>query len=156
MTEETEKLPFTLTEELRGTLLKRSDLSSVWLRLLFVNPILEFLTRPISGLQNLHAIEITETMAVYMRWHSWAVSSSLCRGSFYNFAFCWQGVEDKERKNLSGLAFYQHYVFGGYCLCLLCNAANFVGLFKHFSGDDFNSDQIISPLGHQSALLDRR
>lgn len=34
---------------------------------LFVNPALDFLTQPIGGLQNLHAIEVTETMSTYMR-----------------------------------------------------------------------------------------
>lgn len=104
MTEETEKLPFTQhLEELRGTLLRSliGLIIGVVAAAFFVNPILEFLTRPIGGLQNLHAIEITETMAVYMRVAllggfilalPWIVLQFLL--------FVGKGLKNKERKNI--------------------------------------------------------
>ncbi|MDD2521502.1 MAG: twin-arginine translocase subunit TatC [Anaerolineaceae bacterium] len=70
MTDETEKLPLAShLEELRKALLLSvlGLLAGVVATVFFVNPILSFLTKPIGGLQNLHAIEVTETMSVYMR-----------------------------------------------------------------------------------------
>jgi len=70
MTEESEKLPIsTHLEELRQTLLWSliGLVVGVIVAAFFVSPILDFLTQPIGGLQNLYAIEVTETMSVYMR-----------------------------------------------------------------------------------------
>jgi sec-independent protein translocase protein TatC len=70
MTEESEKLPIsTHLEELRQTLLWSliGLVVGVIITAFFVSPILDFLTEPIGGLQNLYAIEVTETMSVYMR-----------------------------------------------------------------------------------------
>ncbi len=70
MTEESEKLPISShLEELRQTLLWSllGLIAGVVVAVFFVNPILAFLTQPIGGLQNLQAIEVTETMSVYMR-----------------------------------------------------------------------------------------
>ena len=70
MTDETEKLPLSShLEELRQTLLWSlvGLIAGVVVAAFFVNPILGFLTKPIGGLQNLQAIEVTETMSVYMR-----------------------------------------------------------------------------------------
>ncbi len=70
MDEETEKLPIIFhLNELRKTLLWSlvGLLAGVIVAVFFVNPVLAFLTRPIGGTQNLYAIEVTETMSVYMR-----------------------------------------------------------------------------------------
>lgn len=70
MTEEAQKMPFIQhLDELRETLLRSliGLVVGVIVAAFFVNPILDFLTLPIDGLKNLHAIEITETMSVYMR-----------------------------------------------------------------------------------------
>ena len=70
MSEEAEKLPISAhLEELRRTLLWSlvGLIAGVIIAAFFVSPILDFLTQPIGGLQNLHAIEVTETMSVYMR-----------------------------------------------------------------------------------------
>jgi len=70
VTEEAQKMPFIQhLDELRGTLLRSliGLVVGVIVAAFFVNPILDFLTLPIDGLKNLHAIEITETMSVYMR-----------------------------------------------------------------------------------------
>ena len=70
MTDEAEKLPIsTHLEELRQTLLLSllGLVAGVIVTVFFVNPILDILTQPIGGLQNLFAIEVTETMSVYMR-----------------------------------------------------------------------------------------
>src|SRR5690606_13207545 len=70
MTDEAEKLPISShLEELRQTLLWSlvGLIAGVVAVVFFVNPILNFLTQPIGGLQNLQAIEVTETMSVYMR-----------------------------------------------------------------------------------------
>ena len=70
MTDEAEKLPISShLEELRKTLLWSlvGLIAGVVAVVFFVNPILNFLTQPIGGLQNLQAIEVTETMSVYMR-----------------------------------------------------------------------------------------
>lgn len=70
MSDETEKFPISShLEELRQTLLWSllGLIAGVIVAVFFVNPILNFLTQPIGGLQNLQAIEVTETMSVYMR-----------------------------------------------------------------------------------------
>jgi sec-independent protein translocase protein TatC len=70
MSDEAEKLPISShLEELRKTLLWSlvGLIAGVIAVVFFVNPILNFLTQPIGGLQNLQAIEVTETMSVYMR-----------------------------------------------------------------------------------------
>ena len=70
MTDEADKLPISShLEELRQTLLWSlvGLIAGVVAAVFFVNPILGFLTQPIGGLQNLQAIEVTETMSVYMR-----------------------------------------------------------------------------------------
>lgn len=70
MSDEAEKLPISShLEELRKTLLWSlvGLIAGVVAVVFFVNPILNFLTQPIGGLQNLQAIEVTETMSVYMR-----------------------------------------------------------------------------------------
>lgn len=104
MTEEAEKLPLTQhLEELRGTLLRSllGLIAGVVVAAFFVNPILDFFTLPIGGLQNLHAIEITETMSVYMRVAllgglilalPWIVLQILL--------FVGKGLKENERKNI--------------------------------------------------------
>ena len=70
MNDETEKLPMSShLEDLRQSLLWSllGLIAGVIVAVFFVNPILGFLTQPIGGLQNLQAIEVTETMSVYMR-----------------------------------------------------------------------------------------
>ena len=70
MSDEAEKLPISShLEELRKTLLWSlvGLIAGVVAVVCFVNPILNFLTQPIGGLKNLQAIEVTETMSVYMR-----------------------------------------------------------------------------------------
>ena len=70
MSDEAEKLPISShLEELRKTLLWSlvGLIAGVIAVVFFVNPILNFLTQPIGGLKNLQAIEVTETMSVYMR-----------------------------------------------------------------------------------------
>jgi sec-independent protein translocase protein TatC len=67
---EEEKLPLSRhLEDLRGTLLRSliGLVVTVSAAVFFVKPILGFLTMPVGGLNNLQAIEVTETMSVYMR-----------------------------------------------------------------------------------------
>lgn len=67
---EEEKLPLSRhLEDLRGTLLRSliGLVVTVSAAVFFVKPILGFLTMPVGGLKNLQAIEVTETMSVYMR-----------------------------------------------------------------------------------------
>lgn len=66
----TEKMPLTShLEELRKTLMLSLGglVVGVLVAVFFVKPILKFLAIPIGGMENLHAIEVTETMSVYMR-----------------------------------------------------------------------------------------
>lgn len=67
---EEEKLPLSRhLEDLRGTLLRSliGLVVTVSAAVFFVKPILGFLTMPVGELNNLQAIEVTETMSVYMR-----------------------------------------------------------------------------------------
>ena len=100
----TEKLPLSdHLEELRLTLL-RSLLGlvvGVIAAVFFVNPILDFLARPIGGLQNLQAIEVTETMAVYMRVALLGgVILALPWIVFQLLRFVSKGLKPKERKGI--------------------------------------------------------
>ena len=70
MNADTEKLPISdHLEDLRKALLLSliGLIIGVIAAAFFINPALEFLTQPIGGLQNLQAIEVTETLSVYMR-----------------------------------------------------------------------------------------
>ena len=90
-------------EELRLTLLWSllGLVVGVIAAVFFVNPILDFLARPIGGLQNLQAIEVTETMAVYMRV---ALLGGLILAlpwiTFQLLRFVGKGLKPKERKGI--------------------------------------------------------
>ena len=104
MNSTTEKLPISdHLEELRLTLLWSllGLVVGVMVAVFFVNPILDFLARPIGGLQNLQAIEVTETMAVYMRV---ALLGGLILAlpwiTFQLLRFVGKGLKPKERKGI--------------------------------------------------------
>ena len=104
MNSTTEKLPISdHLEELRLTLLWSllGLVVGVIVAVFFVNPILDFLARPIGGLQNLQAIEVTETMAVYMRV---ALLGGLILAlpwiTFQLLRFVGKGLKPKERKGI--------------------------------------------------------
>ena len=104
MNSTTEKLPISdHLEELRLTLLWSllGLVVGVIAAVFFVNPILDFLARPIGGLQNLQAIEVTETMAVYMRV---ALLGGLILAlpwiTFQLLRFVGKGLKPKERKGI--------------------------------------------------------
>ncbi|MFA5611827.1 MAG: twin-arginine translocase subunit TatC [Anaerolineaceae bacterium] len=104
MNSTTEKLPISdHLEELRLTLLWSllGLVIGVIVAVFFVNPILDFLARPIGGLQNLQAIEVTETMAVYMRV---ALLGGLILAlpwiTFQLLRFVGKGLKPKERKGI--------------------------------------------------------
>ncbi len=83
-------------EELRKTLFKIliGLVVGVVVAAFFVKPILEFLATPIGGLEKLHAIEVTESVGVYMR-------IALLAGFFVGFAMdflsiisiCWERTD---------------------------------------------------------------
>ena len=104
MNSTTEKLPISdHLEELRLTLLWSllGLVIGVIVAVFFVNPILDILSRPIGGLKNLQAIEVTETMAVYMRV---ALLGGLILAlpwiTFQLLRFVGKGLKPKERKGI--------------------------------------------------------
>jgi len=104
MADEEEKIPLTAhLEELRRTLIMSLAglIVGVIAAIFFVKPALTFLTGPIGGLQNLHVIEVTESMSVYMRLAlligliialPWVV--------YQLFKFISKGLKPKERKSI--------------------------------------------------------
>lgn len=104
MNAETDKMPLSdHLEELRKTLF----LSLIGLIIgivaaaFFVNPALKFLTRPIGGLEYLQAIEVTETLSVYMRV---ALLGGLILAlpwiAYQLLKFVGKGLKPKEKKGL--------------------------------------------------------
>ena len=90
-------------EELRKTLFKIliGLVVGVVVAAFFVKPILEFLATPIGGLENLHAIEVTESVGVYMRIALLAGFLLALPWIFYQlFRFVGKGLMEKERKTI--------------------------------------------------------
>ena len=90
-------------EELRITLFKIliGLVVGVVVAAFFVKPILEFLATPIGGLENLHAIEVTESVGVYMRIALLAGLLLALPWIFYQlFRFVGKGLTEKERKTI--------------------------------------------------------
>lgn len=104
MEDEEEKIPLTAhLEELRRTLIMSLAglIVGVIAAIFFVKPALTILTTPIGGLQNLHVIEVTESMSVYMRLAlligliialPWVV--------YQLFKFISKGLKPRERKSI--------------------------------------------------------
>ncbi|MBP7212882.1 MAG: twin-arginine translocase subunit TatC, partial [Anaerolineaceae bacterium] len=104
MEDEEEKIPLTAhLEELRRTLIMSLAglVVGVIVAIFFVKPALDLLTVPIGGLQNLHVIEVTESMSVYMRLAlligliialPWVV--------YQLFKFISKGLKANERKSI--------------------------------------------------------
>ena len=104
MPDEEEKLPITgHLEELRHTLIMSLAglLVGVIVAIFLVNPALDFLTAPIGGLQNLHVIEVTESMSVYMRIAMLGGLIIALPWVFYQlFKFISKGLKPNERKSI--------------------------------------------------------
>jgi len=104
MNADTEKLPISdHLEDLRKALLLSliGLIIGVVAAAFFVNPALEFLTQPIGGLQNLQAIEVTETLSVYMRVALLGGLILSLPWIFYQFlVFVGKGLKPKEKKGL--------------------------------------------------------
>ncbi len=104
VTDEEEKLPLTAhLEELRHTLLLALTglIVGVIGALFLVKPALDLLTAPIGGLQNLHVIEVTESMSVFMRLALMiGLIIALPWIVYQLFKFISKGLKPKERKSI--------------------------------------------------------
>ena len=102
--EEEEKLPLTAhLEELRHTLIMSLAglIVGVIAAIFLVKPALTLLTAPIGGMQNLHVIEVTESMAVYMRLALMiGLIIALPWVVYQLFKFISKGLKPKERKSI--------------------------------------------------------
>ena len=90
-------------EELRQTLLNSliGLVLGVVVAAFFVKPILAFLSKPIGGLEKLHAIEVTESVGVYMRVALLAGFLLALPWVFYQlFVFIGKGLKKNERKSI--------------------------------------------------------
>ena len=90
-------------EELRKTFFKIliGLVVGVVVAAFFVKPILDFLATPIGGLEKLHAIEVTESVGVYMRIALLAGFLLALPWIFYQlFRFVGKGLTEKERKTI--------------------------------------------------------
>jgi len=90
-------------EELRQTLLNSliGLVLGVVVAAFFVKPILAFLSQPIGGLEKLHAIEVTESVGVYMRVALLAGFLLALPWVFYQlFVFIGKGLKKNERKSI--------------------------------------------------------
>ncbi|HPL82321.1 MAG TPA: twin-arginine translocase subunit TatC, partial [Anaerolineaceae bacterium] len=90
-------------EELRKTLFNIliGLILSVIVAAFFVKPILIFLSGPMGGLEKLHAIEVTESVGVYMRIALLAGFLLALPWTFSQlFIFIGKGLKDNERKNI--------------------------------------------------------
>lgn len=104
MADEEEKIPLTAhLEELRRTLMMSLAglIVGVIAAIFFVKPALTFLTVPVGGLQNLHVIEVTESMSVYMRLALlMGLIIALPWVVYQLFKFISKGLKPKERKSI--------------------------------------------------------
>ncbi len=67
----------------------------------FARPIITFLAQPIGGLENLHAIEVTESVSVYMRVALLGGLIIALPWVFYQlFQFIGKGLKENERKGI--------------------------------------------------------
>lgn len=100
----TEKLPLTQhLEDLRKVLLRAvlGLFAGVIAGAFFVKPVLDFLARPIGGVEKLQVIEVTESMSVYMRVALLiGLVVSLPWIFFQIFSFVGKGLKKSERRGL--------------------------------------------------------
>ncbi|MFZ3070319.1 MAG: twin-arginine translocase subunit TatC [Anaerolineaceae bacterium] len=90
-------------EELRAVLLKAlAGLGvGVAISLFFTKRVIDFLAKPVGGIQNLQAIEVTETISVYMRVALLCGVIIALPWIFYQLLqFIGQGLKPQEKKNL--------------------------------------------------------
>ena len=103
-------------EELRQTLLNSliGLVLGVVVAAFFVKPILAFLSKPIGGLEKLHAIEVTESVGVYMRVALLAGFLLALPWVFYQlFVFIGKGLKKNERKSILIAVPYATLMFAG-------------------------------------------
>lgn len=100
----TEKLPLSQhLEDLRKVLLRAilGLLAGVIAGAFFVKPVLDFLARPIGGVENLQVIEVTESMSVYMRVALLIGLIVALPWIFYQlFSFIGKGLKKSEKRGL--------------------------------------------------------
>lgn len=99
-----EKLPLSQhLEDLRKVLLRAilGLLAGVIAGAFFVKPVLDFLARPIGGVENLQVIEVTESMSVYMRVALLIGLIVALPWIFYQlFSFIGKGLKKSEKRGL--------------------------------------------------------
>jgi len=103
-------------EDLRKTLLKSliGLVLGILVAAFFVKPILAFLSRPIGGLDKLHAIEVTESIGVYMRVALMAGFLLALPWIFYQlFVFIGKGLKKNERKSILIAVPFASLLFAG-------------------------------------------
>ncbi len=100
----TEKLPLSQhLEDLRKVMLRAilGLLAGVIAGAFFVKPVLDFLARPIGGVENLQVIEVTESMSVYMRVALLiGLVVALPWIFFQLFSFVGKGLKKSEKRGL--------------------------------------------------------
>lgn len=90
-------------EALRGNLLKALIGLAVGITIsfFFTEPLINFLSQPVGGIENLSAIEVTESVSVYMRVALLCgVIVSLPWVLYQLFDFIGKGLTDKEKKGI--------------------------------------------------------
>lgn len=103
-------------EELRKTLFNIliGLLVGVVIAAFFVKPILAYLSQPIGGLEQLHAIEVTESIGVFMRIALLAGLLITLPWVFYQlFMFIGKGLKENERKSILIVVPFATVMFAG-------------------------------------------
>ena len=134
-----EKMPLSQhLEDLRKVLFRAllGLLAGVIAGAFFVNPVLDFLARPIGGIENLQVIEVTESMSVYIRVTLLiGLIVALPWIFFQLFSFVGKGLKESEKRGLLVAIPFATILFlagGGFAFFVMLPASLkfFIGLLE--------------------------
>lgn len=119
--------------------------------------LIDFLAQPVGGLDKLQAIEVTETISVYMRVALLAGGILASPWIFYQFfSFLAKGLKPKERSNILIAVPFAVLFCRGRCFRVSGNAPIGTQFFQSVDGRaDFFTDKVVFCVRHKPYLLDR-
>jgi len=147
-------------EELRSALLKAllGLGAAIVISIFFTPRLIDFLAQPVGGLDKLQAIEVTETISVYMRVALLAGGILASPWIFYQFfSFLAKGLKPKERSNiLIAVPFAVLFFCRGRCFRVSGDAPIGTQFFHSVDGRaDVFTDKVVFCVRHKPYLLDR-
>jgi len=124
----------------------------------FVNPVLDFLARPIGGNRKLQVIEVTESMSVYIRVTLLiGLIVALPWIFFQLFSFVGKGLKESEKRGLLvAIPFATILFLAGWWFRIFCDVTSFTEILYRFAGSQYDiTAEFLFWICDQPNLLDR-